>query len=73
MEENVFTYSCNKNNATITFYVNFADEDLFYGYGIGLFAQDEMQAAEHPILGFLRENLLVTYRFEPSSLLIFYN
>jgi len=31
-------------------YINFADGDLFAYYGTGLFAQDEMQVAEHPVL-----------------------
>ena len=38
-------------------HVNFADPELFFGYGTGLFAQDEMQVAEHPVLGSLREYL----------------
>jgi hypothetical protein len=37
--------------------VNFADPLLFYAYGSGLFAQDEMQSAEHPVLGSLVEAL----------------
>ncbi|MBS1150182.1 MAG: hypothetical protein H6Q89_1880 [Myxococcaceae bacterium] len=43
---------------TVAWHVNFADASLFYGYGSGLFAQDEMQVAEHPILASLRELLL---------------
>lgn len=38
-------------------YVNFADPHLFVAYGSSLFAQDEMQVAEHPALGALREAL----------------
>lgn len=38
-------------------HVNFADPRLFVFYGSGLFAQDEMQVAEHPSLGALREAL----------------
>ena len=38
-------------------HVNFADPRLFTAYGSGLFAQDEMQVAEHPALGALREAL----------------
>lgn len=40
-------------------YVNFADPLLFYAYGSSLFAQDEMQSAEHPALGSLVEALHV--------------
>lgn len=42
----------------VEWHVNFADPHLFVAYGSGLFAQDEMQVAEHPILGSLREALL---------------
>jgi hypothetical protein len=39
-------------------HVNFADRHLFYAYGTSLFAQDELQVAEHPALGAVREALL---------------
>jgi len=39
-------------------HVNFADPALFYAYGSALLAQDELQAAEHPVLGSLREALV---------------
>jgi len=39
-------------------YLNFAHSDLFRFYGGPLFAQDEMQVAEHPALGSLRHALL---------------
>ncbi|PRP77223.1 hypothetical protein PROFUN_15117 [Planoprotostelium fungivorum] len=39
---------------TEDYYVNFADASLFGFYGGPLFAQDEHQVAEHPILGSLR-------------------
>jgi hypothetical protein len=38
-------------------HVNFADPALFFGYGGGLLAQDELQALEHPVLGSVRESL----------------
>jgi hypothetical protein len=38
-------------------HVNFADPSLFVAYGSPLLAQDELQAAEHPLLGCLREAL----------------
>lgn len=41
----------------IEWHVNFADPHLFVAYGSPLFAQDEIQAAEHPILGSVREAL----------------
>jgi len=41
----------------IEWHVNFADPHLFFAYGGPLFAQDEIQVAEHPILGSLREAL----------------
>lgn len=45
----------------MTWHVNFADPRLFFGYGTSLFAQDEIQVAEHPALGSLREALLVMH------------
>ncbi len=41
-------------------HVNFADPHLFFGYGLSLLAQDELQALEHPLLGPLREALLAS-------------
>lgn len=38
-------------------HVNFADPHLFVAYGSPLFAQDEMQVAEHAVLGALLEAL----------------
>ena len=43
--------------ARVEWHVNFADPNLFYAYGSLLFAQDEIQVAEHPVLGSLREAL----------------
>jgi hypothetical protein len=42
----------------LEWHLNFADPHLFAAYGGPLFAQDEMQVAEHPALGSLREALL---------------
>ncbi len=39
-------------------YMNFAHHDLFHGYGHFMFAQDEVQVAEHPALGSAREMML---------------
>ncbi len=41
----------------VEWHVNSADPHLFFAYGGPLFAQDEIQVAEHPILGSLREAL----------------
>ena len=46
----------------VEWHVNFADPNLFYAYGSVLFAQDEIQVAEHPILGSLREALVAEGR-----------
>ena len=46
----------------VEWHVNFADPRLFFGYGTSLFAQDEMQVAEHPVLGSLREALVAARR-----------
>jgi len=42
----------------VHWHVNFADPHLFVAYGSSLLAQDELQAAEHPALGSIREMLL---------------
>jgi hypothetical protein len=42
---------------TDVWHLNFADKYLFFAYGMAAFAQDEMQVAEHPILGSLLEAL----------------
>jgi hypothetical protein len=41
----------------VEWHVNFADPILFVAYRSSLFAQDEMQVVEHPVLGALREAL----------------
>jgi hypothetical protein len=57
--EDFFGYEPPSEGSTaVEWYLNFADHDLFYAYGGSLFAQDEMQVAEHPALGSLREALL---------------
>jgi hypothetical protein len=33
----------------VAWHLNFADPHVFFGYGGALFAQDEIQVAEHPI------------------------
>lgn len=38
-------------------HVNFADPHLFVAYAGPLFAQDEMQVAEHPVLAALKQAL----------------
>jgi len=42
-------------------HVNFADPSLFGYYGSGLLAQDELQVAEHPVLGAIREALVAEH------------
>lgn len=64
--ENIFGYEPSEPG-TIDWYVNFADRDLFCAYGGPLFAQDEMQVAEHPALGSLREMLVKTGRVRPVT------
>lgn len=46
------------DGGTFEWHVNFADPHLFVAYGSPLFAQDELQVAEHPILGALKEALV---------------
>lgn len=58
-------------------HVNFADPQLFVAYGSALLAQDELQAAEIPLLGSLREALLAEHQpalteehLEPTPVLV---
>jgi len=53
----------------LEWHVNFADPDLFVAYGSPLFAQDEMQVAEHPALGALSETLAARGRQAVTSTL----
>jgi hypothetical protein len=56
---NFFTYDpVDINSSQIDWHLNFAHWDLFFAYPGPLFAQDEMQVVEHPVLGSLREALL---------------
>ena len=52
-----FSYPPSSNNC-VEWHLNFAHEDVFGFYGGPLFAQDEMQVVEHPILACLREAIL---------------
>lgn len=45
-------------SGAVHWHVNFADPRLFVAYSGALFAQDEMQVAEHPALGSLKEALV---------------
>jgi hypothetical protein len=61
--EDIFRYDPVADNGdTIEWYPNFANADLFCAYGRSLLAQDELQVAEHPALGSLREALLASGR-----------
>src|SRR5262249_7091825 len=50
--------ACSDDTSVVEWCVNFAHHDLFCSYGLGVFAQDEIQVAEHPALASLREALL---------------
>ena len=52
-----FTYDSSPQGQ-VDWHLNFAHYDLFCAYGGPLFAQDEMQVAEHPALASLRHALL---------------
>lgn len=43
--------------SAVEWHVNFSDPHLFVAYGSPLLAQDELQVAEHPVLGALKEAL----------------
>jgi hypothetical protein len=52
-------------------HLNFAETELFFAYGGALFAQDEMQVAEHPVLASVRQRLRTLARgnglYEPRT------
>jgi Poly (ADP-ribose) glycohydrolase (PARG) len=56
--KNYFQYEPSSSENQVEWYLNFAHSDLFSAYGGSLFAQDEMQVAEHPALASLRESLI---------------
>ena len=56
LRKDFFTYDTSPKGR-VDWHLNFADGDLFFGYGGPLFAQDEMQVAEHPALASLRHAL----------------
>ena len=58
IREDVFGYEPTIKEGLVELYLNFSNYELFTDYGGPLFAQDEMQVAEHPALGSLRETLL---------------
>lgn len=61
VREDVYDYApIDPTPRSIEWHVNFADPQLFVAYGTGLFAQDEIQVAEHPALASLREALLAS-------------
>ena len=53
----VFDYPADAGPDTVAWHLNFADPLLFGFYAGDLMAQDELQVAEHPALGSLREAL----------------
>ena len=53
-----FFFYPSSTNLCTEWHLNFAHHDLFGFYGGSLFAQDEMQVAEHPVLAFVREAIL---------------
>jgi len=58
VREGFFDYLPTLTRPGVEWHLNFADSDLFCACSGPLFAQDEMQVAEHPALGSVREALL---------------
>jgi hypothetical protein len=56
--DGMFVYPSSLDPCVMIWHLNFAHADLFRAYGGPLFAQDEMQVAEHPALASLREATL---------------
>jgi hypothetical protein len=58
VREDIYQYERHESQDEVEWYVNFADQVLFVAYSGPLFAQDEIQVAEHPILA----SLVTLYR-----------
>src|SRR5262245_40255697 len=59
VQPNYYDYAAVGHSAeSVEWHVNFADPRLFGAYRSRLFAQDEMQVAEHPVLASVREALV---------------
>lgn len=61
-----FEYSPVKKGE-IPWYLNFANQEVFVGYGDQFLAQDELQCLEHPVLGLVREALVDSPDFKPLT------
>ena len=62
VREDVYDYSrVLPSNEAVEWHVNFADTRLFFGYNSSLFAQDEVQVAEMPILAHLLGRYCCTF------------
>lgn len=57
-----YDYAPAADSSRIDWYMNFADAELFGFYASSLFAQDELQVAEHPVLAAVREKLRLMSR-----------
>jgi len=57
MKEDTFQYKGTENPKRFDWWVNFADTELFVAFHGPLFAQDEIQVAEHPSLAHLLVHL----------------
>lgn len=53
-----FDYAIPTEPTVVNWHMNFSDPHLFCAYNSSLLAQDELQVAEHPILGSLYESLV---------------
>ena len=63
----LFDYAPPREAQVVEWHLNFAHSHLFVAYGGGLMAQDELQVAEHPALGSLREALVATGDVQPLT------
>jgi hypothetical protein len=60
LRSGVFDYTPPVEPLEVDWYMNFADRHLFFAYSSSLLAQDELQVAEHPILGSVRAALIAS-------------
>lgn len=66
VREDVYDYRATGGDA-VDWWMNFADASLFFGWSTGLFAQDELMIAEHPVLAAVRVRAERTGEIRPRT------
>ncbi|KAL4478865.1 hypothetical protein ABPG72_009691 [Tetrahymena utriculariae] len=65
-KQSIYMYEPPKNTIQRHWYINFADQMLFDYYQTSLFAQDEIQVSEHPLLAHVLEKIKIQKSKNPQ-------